>query len=68
MFSIVNFIRVLLQQPDPQTARKYWNKPKERFISERSQLMTVCHRLKMKRIFLVPIWETSCFPNTTMNR
>jgi DNA-damage-inducible protein D len=47
-FSIVDIIRVLLQQNDYQTARKYWNKLKERLVSEGSQLVTNCHQLKMK--------------------
>lgn len=46
-FSIVDIIRVLLQQPDYQTARKYWNKLKERLVAEGSQLVTNCHQLKM---------------------
>ncbi len=29
-FSVVGIVRVLTQQPDYQTARKYWNKLKER--------------------------------------
>ena len=31
-FSVVDIIQVLIQQPDYQTARKYWNKLKERLI------------------------------------
>ncbi len=46
-FSIVDIIRVLTQQPDYQTARKYWNKLKERLVKEGSQLVTNCHQLKM---------------------
>lgn len=29
-FSVVDIIQVLTEQPDFQTARKYWNKLKER--------------------------------------
>ena len=29
-FSVVDIIAALIQQPDYQTARKYWNKLKER--------------------------------------
>jgi len=47
-FSVVDIIRVLTQQPDFQTARKYWNKFKERLNKEGSQLVTNCHRLKMR--------------------
>lgn len=46
-FSVVDIIQVLTQQPDFQTARKYWNKLKERLTKEGSQLVTNCHRLKM---------------------
>ena len=45
-FSVVDIIRALLQQPDFQAARKYWNKLKERLGKEGSQLVTNCHRLK----------------------
>jgi hypothetical protein len=38
---------VLTQQGDFQTARKYWNKLKERLTKEGSQLVTNCHRLKL---------------------
>ena len=46
-FSVVDIIQVLTQQPDFQTARKYWNKLKERLNKEGSQLVTTCHQLKM---------------------
>ena len=46
-FSVVDIIRVLTQQPDFKTARKYWNKLKERLDKEGSQLVTNCHQLKM---------------------
>ncbi len=46
-FSVVDVVQVLTQQPDPQTARKYWNKLKERLLKEGSQLVTNCHQLKM---------------------
>lgn len=38
---------MLTEQPDYQTARKYWNKLKERLAKEGSQLVTDCHQLKM---------------------
>jgi len=47
-FSVVDILRVLIQQPDYQTARKYWNKLKERLKKEGSQTVTNCHQLKMK--------------------
>ena len=46
-FSVVDIIRVLTQQSDFTTARKYWNKLKERLNKEGSQLVTNCHQLKM---------------------
>ena len=46
-FSVVDIVQVLTQQPDYQTARKYWNKLKERLGKEGSQLVTTCHQLKM---------------------
>ena len=46
-FSVVDIIQVLTQQPDFQTARKYWNKLKERLGQEGSQSVTNCHQLKL---------------------
>ncbi len=46
-FSVVDIIAALIQQPDYQTARKYWNKLKERLKKEGSQSVTNCHRLKL---------------------
>ena len=37
-FSVIDIIRALIQQPDYQTARKYWNKLKERLIKEGSRV------------------------------
>ncbi|MGA3143714.1 MAG: hypothetical protein ABSF10_11955 [Verrucomicrobiota bacterium] len=46
-FSVVDIIQVLTQQADYQTARKYWNKLKERLGKEGSQSVTNCHQLKL---------------------
>ena len=46
-FSVVDIVQVLTQQADDTTARKYWNKLKERLNREGSQLVTNCHQLKM---------------------
>lgn len=46
-FSVVDVIQALIQQPDYQTSRKYWNKLKERLVKEGSQSVTACHRLKL---------------------
>jgi DNA-damage-inducible protein D len=43
----VDIIAALIQQPDFQTARKYWNKLKERLKKKGSQTVTNCHQLKM---------------------
>ncbi len=47
-FSVIDVIQALIQQPDYQTARKYWNKLKERLAKEGSQSVTDCHRLKLE--------------------
>jgi len=47
-FSVVDIVVALIQQPDYQTARKYWNKLKERLKKEGSQSVTKCHRLKLE--------------------
>jgi hypothetical protein len=44
----VDIIQVLTQQPDYQTARKYWNKLKERLGKEGNQSVTNCHQLKLE--------------------
>jgi hypothetical protein len=46
-FSVVDVIAALIQQPDYQAARKYWNKLKERLKKEGSQSVTNCHQLKL---------------------
>lgn len=46
-FSVVDVVQVLTQQPDFQTARKYWNQLKRRLDKEGSQSVTACHRLKL---------------------
>ena len=47
-FSVVDIVQVLTQQADSKTARKYWNKLKERLGKEGSQLVTNCHQLKLE--------------------
>jgi hypothetical protein len=47
-FSVVDIIQALIQQPDFQTARKYWNKLKERLKKEGSESVSNCHRLKLE--------------------
>jgi len=44
---VIDIVQVLTQQIDYQTARKYWNKLKQRLAKEGSQSVTDCHRLKL---------------------
>lgn len=46
-FSIVDVVGVLTETTDYLTARKYWNKLKQRLKAEGFQLVTNCHQLKM---------------------
>lgn len=47
-FSVVDVVGVLTEQTDFDTARKYWNKLKQRLKNEGSQLVSNCHQLKMR--------------------
>ena len=47
-FSIVDVVGVLTDSPDYNNGRKYWNKLKQRLKEEGSELVTNCHRLKMR--------------------
>ncbi|HXP50668.1 MAG TPA: Bro-N domain-containing protein [Bacteroidia bacterium] len=47
-FSVVDIIQVLIQQPDYQSARKYWNKLKERLKKEGNESVSNCHQLKLE--------------------
>ena len=47
LFSVVDIVAALTQQTDYQTARKYWNKLKERLKKEGSESVTNCHQLKL---------------------
>lgn len=46
-FSVVDIIQILTSQADFQTARKYWNKLKERLKIEGNESVTNCHQLKL---------------------
>ena len=46
-FSIVDIISVLTDSVDYQTARKYWNKLKQRLSEEGNETVTNCHQLKL---------------------
>lgn len=47
-FSVVDVCNVLTDSADYNTARKYWNKLKQRLNEEGSELVTICHQLKMQ--------------------
>lgn len=46
-FSVIDIIAALVEQPDYQTARKYWNQLKKRLKNEGNESVTNCHQLKM---------------------
>ena len=46
-FSVADVIAVLTEQTGRQTARKYWNKLKQRLTEEGNESVTNCHRLKL---------------------
>ena len=47
-FSIVDVVDVLTDSKDAQTARKYWNKLKQRLKEEGNETVTNCHQLKLR--------------------
>ena len=46
-FSVVDIVQVLTGSADYQTARKYWNKLKQRLREEGNESVTNCHQLKL---------------------
>ena len=46
-FSVIDIVAALTDQGNYQTARKYWNKLKERLKKEGSESVTNCHQLKL---------------------
>ena len=46
-FSVIDIIAILTERLDYQTARKYWNKLKERLNKEGNESVTKCHQLKL---------------------
>ena len=44
-FSVVDIVEVLTDSADYQTARKYWNKLKQRLREEGNESVTNCHQL-----------------------
>ena len=47
-FSIVDVCEVLTDSKDALTARKYWNKLKQRLKEEGNETVTNCHQLKLR--------------------
>ncbi len=47
LFSVIDIIKVLTEQPNTQGARNYWNVLKSRMKAEGSETLTNCKRLKM---------------------
>ncbi len=47
-FSIVDMVGALVDSKDYQTARKYWNKLKQRLKEEGFEPVTNCHQLKLR--------------------
>jgi hypothetical protein len=47
-FSVIDIIRILIQQPDYQAARNYWKVLKNRLKKEGNQSVTKCNRLKLE--------------------
>lgn len=47
-FSIVDIVAILTDNKDFLTARKYWNKLKERLKKEGNETVSNCHQLKLQ--------------------
>ena len=47
-FSVVDVVGIMADSKDYQTARKYWNKLKERLRKEGNESVTNCHQLKLQ--------------------
>ena len=48
LFSVVDIVAALIQQPDHQKARNYWKVLKNRLNKEGSESVTKCNRLKLE--------------------
>ena len=60
VFSIVDVIGILTEQPDYDGARNYWKVMKKRLFDEGSELVTNCNQLKMKSPKDGKIWAVFC--------
>jgi len=47
LFSIVDVVGILTDQPTQRGATLYWGKLKQRMKEEGSELLTICQQLKM---------------------
>ena len=47
-FCIIDIVQILTESKDYHTARKYWNKLKQRLVSEGTETVTNCHQLKLR--------------------
>jgi hypothetical protein len=47
-FSVVDVVGILTDQPTQRGASNYWRKLKQRLNEEGSELVTICHQLKMQ--------------------
>ncbi len=48
VFSVIDIMQVLIQQPDYQSARNYWKVLKNRLNKEGSESVTKCNQLKLQ--------------------
>ena len=47
-FCIIDIVQILTEGKDYLTARKNWNKLKQRLVSEGNETVTNCHQLKLR--------------------
>ncbi len=68
-YSIVDIVQVLTDQKKDETARKYWNKLKQRLIiEENDELETFCHQLKLPSKKDGKNYKTDCGNRETIFR
>ena len=48
LYSVVDVVGVLTDQPDYQSARNYWKVTRKRLVDEGNETVTNCNRLKLK--------------------
>ena len=59
-FSIIDTIEVLTDSKDYTTARKYWNKLKQRLKEEGNETVTNCHQFKMRALDGINAFDRCC--------